>query len=132
MLNVVNHSARADASRSPIFGSKFSVRACLAVWTLLVIAPGASADSLEGYKSAGDVGERPDGYVGIVVANPSAELRAFVDDINARRRAKYADLAAKNGTDVESVAALAGKKLIERSNAGDVVMDGAGNWRKRR
>jgi uncharacterized protein len=108
-------------------------RAWLAFLVLLALAlPGpASALDLDAAKSKGLVGEKADGYLGIVAASPAADVRALADSVNAKRRAKYEEIARKNGTAVDAVAALAGGKLVERAPAGQWVTDAAGNWRRK-
>ena len=84
---------------------------------LLVVAAGASASSLEEYKTAGKIGEQTDGFVAAVAAEPAAEVTRVVDDINRRRQEKYTAIAAKNGTEASTVAKLAGEKLVKRAAA---------------
>jgi len=63
--------------------------------------PAASADlDLHAAKSQGLVGEKVDGFVGIVVAEPTAAVTALVEDVNARRRAAYEAIAKKNGIEI--------------------------------
>ena len=47
-------------------------------------------------RAAGQVGEQPDGYLGVVGA-ASPELRAVVGNINIQRKAKYTQSAAAGG-----------------------------------
>jgi uncharacterized protein YdbL (DUF1318 family) len=94
---------------------------------LLAIALPAAALDLDAAKQQGLVGEQTDGYVGAVEASPSDAVKALVADINAKRRASYQQIAAKNGTSVESVAGLAAQKLVERAPAGAWIRDG-GQW----
>jgi hypothetical protein len=96
----------------------------------LAIAP-AQAGALEDAKVAGLVGERIDGYLGVVDSGAPASIKSLVDQINAERRAKYAEIAAKQGAPVEAVAQIAGKKLIERAPPGEYVMDADGSWRQK-
>jgi uncharacterized protein YdbL (DUF1318 family) len=104
----------------------------LLVFALLAVPAGvALADPLADAKRAGSVGERPDGYLGMV-GNASAEVRALVQDINGKRRQKYGAIAKKNGTSVATVAALAGAKLVENAAPGEYVMTSAGNWVRKR
>jgi uncharacterized protein YdbL (DUF1318 family) len=105
---------------------------CLLVFALLAVPAGvALADPLADAKRAGSVGERPDGYLG-VVGNASAEVTALVQDINGKRRQKYGAIAKKNGTSVDAVAALAGAKLVQNAAPGEYVMTSAGNWVRKR
>jgi uncharacterized protein YdbL (DUF1318 family) len=103
----------------------------LALMGPTLVAPPALAADLGGAKAAGQVGERPDGYVGLVESNAPAEVKALVEDVNRRRRAKYSEVAQKNGIPVEAVAARAGAKLTERVPAGQYVMDASGRWVRR-
>ena len=49
-------------------------------------------------------------------------------DINRKRREVYQDIAAKNGTALSAVEALAGKKAIEKTPSGQFIMQPNGNW----
>jgi uncharacterized protein YdbL (DUF1318 family) len=90
----------------------------------------AVAGPLEDAKAEGLVGERIDGYLG-VVGGASANVQSLVDRINAERKAKYAEIAKKQGAPVEAVAQIAGKKLIERAGSGEYVMGANGNWQRK-
>ncbi len=91
----------------------------------------ASGIDLERAKDQGLVGEKADGYVGIVVAQTNSLVQALVNQVNAKRRAAYEEIAKKNGTSVDAVARLAGEKLIERAAQGEWVTDADGVWRKK-
>ncbi len=93
----------------------------------LVAAQPAAAQSLDQAKAAGQVGERPDGLVGVVADAPPA-VRALVDQINARRLEEYRAIAGRNGTNVTAVQAIAGQKLTAQAPAGSFVMDASGKW----
>ena len=81
----------------------------------------ALALDLDAAKAQGWIGERRDGYVGLVDAAAPAEARALVDQINAERRAAYESVARQNGVPREQVEALAGQKLIARAAPGTFV-----------
>lgn len=99
------------------------------VLALVVVVPGtAFAGALEDAKAAGYVGERPDGYLGVVTPNAPASARNLVKDINAKRRAHYTAIAKKNGTSVAAVEAIVGAKLVKGSPPGTYVMDARGSW----
>ena len=66
-----------------------------------------SSPAILAAKSAGQVGERFDGYLGYAAA-PGGALRAQVESINIRRRALYADLAARRGASRVEVGITAG------------------------
>lgn len=81
-------------------------------------------------RSAGQVGEKMDGYLGIVGA-ATPQLRAIVDDINIRRRAVYAERAQAEGATLEEYAFTAGCLAISRTSAGEMYQAPDGTWQKR-
>jgi uncharacterized protein YdbL (DUF1318 family) len=101
----------------------------VAIALLVTLAVPAFALDLDEARNRGLLGEQYDGYVGIV-ASPTPELEGLAADVNARRRAHYAEIAQRNGTAVEAVAALAGKKLVEGAPSGQFVKTNGGWVRK--
>jgi uncharacterized protein YdbL (DUF1318 family) len=97
----------------------------------LLIAPAAFADALGDAKSAGYVGERTDGQLGLVTSAATADVKELVKSVNARRKEQYAAIAQKNGTTVEAVAALAGRKAIEMTAPGNYIQNASGAWVKK-
>lgn len=101
--------------------------------SLLLVALGcfslpAFADELDDARDRGLVGEQLDGYLGVVPSNPPASVKKLASRINAARLEKYRGIADKRGTSVEAVAALAGRKLIERARPGTYVQAKGGGW----
>jgi uncharacterized protein len=96
----------------------------------LAAAPPARADELDQAKASGVVGERIDGYLG-VVRKASAAVRDLVTETNRERRKRYAEVAKKRDVPIEAVAQIAGKKLIEKASDGEYVMATDGKWRKK-
>ena len=120
--------------RFAILGLIRATAAVLAIVMLAVLPPVATpafAGALDNAKSAGHVGERPDGYLGLVEPGAPASARQLVDDINAKRRAHYANIAKKAGSNVRDVGILAGKKLIANASPGTFFMDPGGHWRRK-
>lgn len=98
---------------------------------LLAVAPPAQADdALDAAKAAGQVGERPDGLLGIVGAS-APTLETLVKDVNARRLAVFKDIAAKNGQSLAAVQAVSGEEFITRTAKGHYIMDASGKWVKK-
>ncbi|MEM7024389.1 MAG: YdbL family protein [Pseudomonadota bacterium] len=95
-----------------------------------MLAMPVAAQSLDDAKADGVVGERADGYVG-VVGSASGNIQGLVDQVNAKRKAKYGEIAKDRGTSVDAVAQIAGKKLIERAPKGTYVMGSNGQWRQK-
>ena len=105
-----------------------------ALWFSALIVLGAltaNAGTLDGAKSAGQIGEGVDGYVHLVDKNAPGDVKALVKDVNSKRKTKYRDIAKSRGASVEDVAALAGAKLVKRTPAGQYVMDSSGKMRKK-
>lgn len=98
----------------------------------VVVAPlpaYAQSMSLDQAKSQGLVGERLDGYLGVV--SNAVGVQRLVDDINLQRRQLYRDIAAKNGIPVSAVEQLAGKKAIDRAGSGEYVQSAGGGWTRK-
>lgn len=79
-------------------------------------------------KASGQLGEKPDGYLGVVQGGGQAE--EIASQINQARRAEYHRLAQKNGISVSDVEAIAGKKAIEKTPSGQVIQLN-GTWVKK-
>lgn len=105
--------------------------ALVAALLLLAAAPDAWAEDLDAAKAAGWVGERPDGFIGLVSGSAPPTAKQLVDDVNIRRRQKYIEIARQNRTVFDAVAALAGAKLVERTPPGQYVMTPDGRWLKK-
>ena len=80
-------------------------------------------------KTAGLVGEKPDGYLGTV--KDTADARAVADDINARRKAAYEDIARKTGQPLNIVEKLAGEKALNKTEPGNYIKYPDGTWHKK-
>ncbi len=91
----------------------------------------AWAQSLAKAKEAGWIGERPDGYLGLVKPDTPDNIKKLVQDINAKRRERYLEIAKKNGTKLEAIQAIVGAKLIKRARPSDYIMNSAGKWIKK-
>ena len=96
---------------------------------LLFAATALGADLAQA-KRDGLIGERADGFLGMVQANVPADVAALVANVNDRRRAEYRRIATENGVSVEDVQARAGQKAIERTGRGGWVLDNGG-WRQK-
>lgn len=111
--------------------SRFRLVAGLLAAFLLVVgwaAAPALAQSVDQAKTAGQIGEQPDGYLGIVDASTPPAVRQMADEINLKRREEYRAIASKNGTNLQAVEALSGKMLVERAPRGQYVRLPDGSW----
>lgn len=82
-------------------------------------------------KRAGWVGERPDGYLGLVRDDAPGEMKGLVDSVNTDRVARYDVIAKRNNTSRETVEAVAGRKLIAHSAEGEYIMTPGGVWTRK-
>ncbi|MEH3102345.1 MAG: YdbL family protein [Sphingomonas phyllosphaerae] len=81
-------------------------------------------------RAAGEVGEQPDGYLG-VVGSGSASLRALVSNINIQRKAAYTQKAQASGATVEQLAFTSGCNLIAQTKPGEKYRTPGGEWETR-
>jgi len=77
-------------------------------------------------RAAGQVGEQPDGYLGIV-GTATPELRALVNNLNIQRKKQYTDQAAAGST-VQQMAFVTGCNLILRTAPGEKYQAPDGRW----
>ena len=98
----------------------------------IVSAPAAHAGDpqLEAAISAGQVGERIDGYLGVVGSADASVVRK-VQEINNKRRALYEQLSKQTGSTVAQVARVTGEKQIAKTGAGEYYMDESGAWKQK-
>lgn len=80
-------------------------------------------------RAAGEVGEQPDGYLGIV-GTPTPALRALVNNINIQRKAAYTN-GAQGGATVEQFAFVSGCNLILKTVPGEKYQTPSGAWKTR-
>ena len=81
-------------------------------------------------RAAGEVGEKMDGYLGIVGAE-TAELRRIVNDINIKRRAVYSERAQATNATLEEYALTAGCQAILATKPGEKYQAPDGSWQTR-
>jgi uncharacterized protein YdbL (DUF1318 family) len=79
---------------------------------------------------AGQVGEKYDGYMGLVSA-PSAELRRQVAAINLRRRNLYIELSTRRNVNPQLVGMATACQLFAQLAVGEAYMLSDGVWRRR-
>lgn len=84
----------------------------------------------EAARESGKVGEKMDGYLGIVGASTPA-LQRMVNDINIKRRAVYAAKAQEANATIEEYALTAGCIAIARTEPGEKYQAPDGSWQTR-
>ena len=107
----------------------------LATAAIVAVALGAGAAEAQrdpayaAARAAGQVGEQPDGYLGIA-GGATPELRAIVNSINIQRKAAYTRGAA-DGSTVEQFAFVSGCNLIAQTQPGEKYKAPDGSWQTR-
>lgn len=96
----------------------------------LTVGPALAQDALAAAKTAGQIGERPDGLVGAVPGAPPP-VATLAAEVNAQRLARYKQIAQSNGTALDKVQAVAGQQLVERTPVGQFIMTPAGQWQRK-
>jgi uncharacterized protein YdbL (DUF1318 family) len=113
----------------------FSMIAAIGLGAGLLVASPALAQRDPAYEAArasGQVGEKMDGYLGIVGAG-SFDLQRIVSDVNIKRRALYSQRAqaAKPPVTLEEYALTAGCVAIARTQPGEKYQAPDGSWQTR-
>jgi uncharacterized protein YdbL (DUF1318 family) len=108
-----------------------SIRSAWIAASALLAAPGAAqSPSIAQAIQAGQVGERYDGYLGVVgTARP--ELRRAVSAVNIERRKLYTDLSARRNVTTELVGMATACQLLSQLTVGEAYMLSDGAWRRR-
>ncbi len=97
----------------------------------MAMAQGGGDPQIESARANGVIGERIDGYLGVVGA-ADAEITRKVQDINNRRRALYEQTARETSSTVQQVARVAGERqLAERVRPGEFYMDETATWKRK-
>ena len=79
-------------------------------------------------REAKQVGEQPDGYLGVV--SGSASVQAMVRDINIKRKAAYTASAQASGATVEQFAFTSGCNLVAKVGQGEMYKTPSGQWKE--
>ena len=104
--------------------------AALALTGLAAPALAQRDPAYEAARQSGKVGEKPDGYLGLVGGGDAA-TKKMVDDINIKRRALYAQKAQAANATIEEYAITAGCLAIARTASGEKYMTPQGAWETR-
>ena len=99
------------------------------VFVVMSLPLSSFAMDLQEAKSMGLVGEKADGYLGIV--KNAAEVPGLVQEINDARKKYYQDIAARNKISLDAVEKLAGQKAIVKTTGGQYIQSTSGTWQKK-
>ena len=89
----------------------------------------AASPAIESAKAQCVIGERNDGYLGVVAGKTAAtDVLREMRSINQQRKAAYERLAERNGVTVAVAAALTAERLVNSAKSGECVQNGSGAW----
>ena len=103
----------------------------LLIGMLTVAVSAASESPLTQPKADGLIGEQADGYIGLVRNDVPADIRQLVNEVNAKRKAGYQQIAAKQGVPLSEVEKVGGNTAYEKTLSGNYIRDANGVWRKK-
>jgi len=106
------------------------IAATLAIASLATPALAQRDPAYAAARAAGQVGEKIDGYLGVVGAGTPA-LQAIVNDINIKRRALYAQKAQAANATLDEYALTAGCQAILATAPGEKYQAPDGSWQTR-
>lgn len=123
-----SEALRAPGRRRLVFGGAIGLM--LAVAALAVgSVPALSADRLlDEARAAGVVGERYDGYAMVRDSSAGADVRALVDEVNAKRRAVYEQRAASEGVSIDQVGRVYAQEIFQAAPSGTQFLTEGGEW----
>lgn len=107
---------------------KSVIQKALVLLFFLAIIPSALALTLQEAKEQGVIGEQRDGYVGYVVSNVSADIKAMVENVNKERAQRYQQIAQQNNITVSQVQALAFEQAVDATKSGHYLQNASGAW----
>ena len=98
---------------------------------LLMLLQNAWAIDIRDAKAQGLVDEANTGYIAAVKSPASAEVRALIADVNAKRKAQFTATAKKTGTRTDQVAHRFYELAVQRTSPGGFYQDSSGRWKKK-
>lgn len=84
----------------------------------------------EAARKAGQVGEKMDGYLGVIGSQPAA-IQNMVADLNRQRRENYTQRAQAQSVTLQEYALTQGCILISRTAPGEMYQAPDGSWQTR-
>jgi len=107
------------------------MRKILAAIILTLAMQSAWAIDIGSAKKQGLVGEANSGYLAAVVSPASADVKALIASVNAKRKAEFKRAANKTNTTVQQVSNRFYELAIQRTARGNYYQDGSGRWKKK-
>lgn len=95
---------------------------------LALLLQNAWAIDLQSAKAQGLVGEAKSGYLAAVKSPASAEVKALIAEVNAKRKARFQDTANKTGTTLAQVSNRFYELAVQKTASGHYYQDKSGRW----
>jgi uncharacterized protein YdbL (DUF1318 family) len=112
------------------FAQAFVAAAVLAGMSVSAPALAQRDPAYQAARAAGQIGEKMDGYLG-VVGNQPASIEQLASDLNIRRRENYAQKAQEQKVTLQEYAITQGCILIARTEPGEKYQAPDGSWQTR-
>ncbi len=103
----------------------------LAAIFLTLVLQTAWAIDLGTAKNQGLVGEANSGYLAAVQSPASADVKALISSVNAKRKAKFESTANSTNTTVAQVSHRFYELAVQKTKAGNYYQDAAGRWKQK-
>jgi uncharacterized protein YdbL (DUF1318 family) len=98
---------------------------------LILFLHSAWAIDIDSAKARGLVGEANTGYLAAIEQPASAEVRALIQDVNAKRKAEFERTANSTGATLQQVAFRFYELAVQRTAPGHYYQDQGGRWVKK-
>ncbi len=82
-------------------------------------------------KNQGLVGEANSGYLAAVASPASADVKALISSVNAKRKAQFEKTAKSTNTTVAQVSHRFYELAVQKTKAGNYYQDAGANWKKK-
>ncbi len=103
----------------------------LAAIFLSLVLQTAWAIDLGTAKNQGLVGEANSGYLAAVQSPASADVKALISSVNAKRKAKFETTANNTNTSVAQVSHRFYELAVQKTKAGNYSQHAKGRWKKK-
>lgn len=107
-----------------------NVKSLFVAAALLITSQLSFALTLDEARDKGMLGENASGYVEMTPRG-DASAKAVMDDVNAKRQAKYQAIANEQNVAIEKIEKIAGEKITEKLTTGQFYKDASGKWNKK-
>ena len=97
---------------------------------LMLFGTSVFASALTEPKNSGIIGERFDGYIGIV-EGATPDIKSLVNSVNEKRKARYKEIAMKRQQALKKVELIAGESAIKKTSKGNYIFLKGVGWKQK-